>query len=187
MFLLWILSAGALQFGYAGLSNWLPAYLESDLGISFKAMTGYMVGTFMIMIFAKVVAGILADRFGRRALFAFGTMGTALFLPIVIYFNTPTNILYLMLMFGFLYGMPFAINATYMTESFPTSIRGTAVGGAFNIGHIGAVFAPLTIGYFAHGGSIGTGLLVMAGAYFICGLIPALFIRDRLYDPQKAD
>lgn len=187
MFLLWILSAGALQFGYAGLSNWLPAYLESDLGISFKAMTGYMVGTFMIMIFAKIVAGILADRFGRRALFAFGTMCTALFLPIVIYFNTPTNILYLMLMFGFLYGMPFAINATYMTESFPTSIRGTAVGGAFNIGRIGAVFAPLTIGYFAHGGSIGTGLLVMAGAYFICGLIPALFIRDRLYDPQKAD
>ena len=135
--MLWILSAGALQFSYAGLSNWLPAYLESDLGISFKAMTGYMVGTFMIMIFAKIVAGILADRFGRRALFAFGTMGTALFLPIVIYFNTPTNILYLMLMFGFLYGMPFAINATYMTESFPTSIRGTAVGGAFNIGRIG--------------------------------------------------
>ncbi len=92
-----------------------------------------------------------------------------------------------MLMFGFLYGMPFAINATYMTESFPTSIRGTAVGGAFNIGRIGAVFAPLTIGYFAQGGSIGTGLLIMAAAYFICGLIPALFIQDRLYDPQKAN
>lgn len=187
MFMLWILSAGALQFGYAGLSNWLPAYLESDLGISFKEMTGYMVGTFLIMIFAKVVAGILADRFGRRALFAFDTMGAALFLPVIIYFNTPTNILYLMLMFDFLYGMPFAINATYMTESFPTSIRGTAVGGAFNIGRIGAVFAPLTIGYFAQGGSIGTGLLIMAAAYFICDLIPALFIKDRLYDPQKAN
>lgn len=187
MFMLWILSAGALQFGYAGLSNWLPAYLESDLGIKFKEMTTYMVGTFLIMIFAKIVAGVLADRFGRRALFAFGTIGTALFLPIVIYFNSPSNILWLMLMFGFLYGMPFAINATYMTESFPTSIRGTAVSGAFNIGRIGAVFAPLTIGYFAHGGSIGTGLLVMAVAYFVCGLIPALFIKDRLYDPQKAE
>lgn len=187
IFCLWIVSAGALQFGYAGLSNWLPAYLESDLGISFKEMTGYMVGTFLIMIFAKVIAGVLADKFGRRALFAFGTMGTALFLPVVIYFNTPSNILYLMLMFGFLYGMPFAINATYMTESFPTSIRGTAVGGAFNIGRMAAVFAPLTIGYFAQGGSIGTGLLIMAVAYFICGLVPALFIKDRLYDPQKAD
>lgn len=187
MFILWIFSAGALQFGYAGLSNWLPAYLESDLGIDFKAMTSYMVGTFLIMIFAKIIAGILADRFGRRALFAFGTMGTALFLPLIIYFNTPSNILWMMLCFGFLYGMPFAINATYMTESFPTSIRGTAVGGAFNIGRIGAVFAPLTIGYFAQGGSIGTGLLIMAVAYFICGLIPALFIKDRLYDPQKAE
>ena len=34
-------------------------------------------------------------------------------------------------------------------------------------------------------GSIGTGLLVMGAAYFLCGLIPALFIKDRLYDPQK--
>ena len=59
--------------------------------------------------------------------------------------------------------------------------------GAFNIGRIGAVFAPLTIGYFAHGGSIGTGILVMAVAYFVCGVIPALLIKDRLYDPQKAD
>ncbi|ENW90963.1 hypothetical protein F905_00991 [Acinetobacter sp. CIP 53.82] len=34
--MLWILSAGALQFGYAGLSNWLPAYLESDLASVLK-------------------------------------------------------------------------------------------------------------------------------------------------------
>ena len=138
-------------------------------------------------LFAKVVAGMVADRWGRRVVFAFGTMGTALFIPVLVYLNTPANILWLMLLFGFLYGMPFAINATYMTESFPTSIRGTAVGGAFNVGRIGAIFAPVTIGIFAQNGSIGTGLLVMGAAYFLCGLIPLLFIKDRLYDPQKAD
>ena len=36
-------------------------------------------------------------------------------------------------------------------------------------------------------GSIGLGLLVMAGAYFICGVIPLLFIKDRLFNPQKAE
>lgn len=187
MFLLWSLSAGALQFGYYGMSNWLPSYLEAEVGIKFKEMTMYMIGTFLIMIFAKVVAGMVADRWGRRVVFAFGTMGTALFIPVLVYLNTPANILWLMLLFGFLYGMPFAINATYMTESFPTSIRGTAVGGAFNVGRIGAIFAPVTIGIFAQNGSIGTGLLVMGAAYFLCGLIPLLFIKDRLYDPQKAD
>lgn len=187
IFILWIISTGALQFGYYGVSNWLPAYLESDLGIKFKEMAMYMVGTFLIMIFAKIIAGIIADRLGRRAVFAFGTIGTALFIPVIVYLNTPTNILWLMLLFGFLYGMPYAINATYMTESFPTSIRGSAVGGAYNVGKVLSIFSPLTIGYLSQNGSIGLGLLVMAGAYFICGVIPLLFIKDRLYNPQKAD
>ncbi len=187
MFLLWSFSAGALQFGYFGVSNWLPAYLESDLGIKFKEMTAYMIGTFLIMMFAKVIAGIIADRLGRRAVFAFGTIGTAIFIPIIVYLNTPANIMWMMLTFGFLYGIPYAINATYMTESFPTSIRGSAVGGAFNFGRLGAIFAPVTIGFFAQNGSIGTGLLVMGVAYFCCGVVPLLFIKDRLYDPQKAE
>ncbi|MCU4415060.1 MFS transporter [Acinetobacter sp. WU_MDCI_Axc73] len=187
MFLLWVVSTGALQFGYYGVSNWLPAYLESELGIKFKEMAMYMVGTFIIMIFAKIIAGMIADRLGRRAVFAFGTIGTAMFIPVIVYLNTPTNILWLMLFFGFLYGIPYAINATYMTESFPTSIRGTAVGGAYNVGKVLSIFSPLTIGYLSQSGSIGLGLLVMAAAYFICGVIPLLFIKDRLFNPQKAD
>ena len=187
MFILWSFSTAFLQFGYYGVSNWLPAYLESDLGIKFKEMTMYMIGTFFIMICTKIIAGYIADRIGRRAVFAFGTMGTAIFIPIIVFGNTPDNILWLMLLFGFLYGIPYGINATYMTESFPTKVRGTAVGGAYNIGRLGAVLAPVTIGYFAQGGSIGTGLLIMGVAYFLCGLIPALFIKDRLYNPQKAE
>ena len=131
--------------------------------------------------------GFVADRIGRRIVFAFGTMGTALFIPVVVYFHTAENIGWLMLIFGFLYGIPYAINATYLTESFPTSIRGTAIGGAFNIGRIGAIFAPIAIGYLATHNSIGAGLLLMGVAYFLCGLIPTLFIKDRLYDPQKAE
>ena len=187
MFILWSFSSGFLLFGYFGVSNWLPSYLEAELGIKFKEMAIYMIGTFLTMIFAKIIAGYVADKIGRRIVFAFGTMGTALFIPVVVYMHTPDNIGVLMLIFGFLYGIPYAINATYLTESFPTAVRGTAVGGAFNIGRIGAIFAPITIGYLAMHGSIGTGLMVMGAAYFLCGLIPALFIKDRLYDPQKAE
>ncbi|ENW24388.1 MFS transporter [Acinetobacter lwoffii] len=187
MFILWSFSSGFLLFGYFGVSNWLPSYLEAELGIKFKEMALYMVGTFITMIFAKIIAGYVADKIGRRIVFAFGTMGTALFIPVVVYMHNADNIGVLMLIFGFLYGIPYAINATYLTESFPTGVRGTAVGGAFNIGRIGAIFAPITIGYLAMHGSIGTGLLVMGAAYFLCGLIPALFIKDRLYDPQKAE
>lgn len=148
MFLLWVVSTGALQFGYYGVSNWLPAYLESELGIKFKEMAMYMVGTFIIMIFAKIIAGMIADKLGRRAVFAFGTIGTALFIPVIVYLNTPANILWMMLFFGFLYGIPYAINATYMTESFPTSIRGSAVGGAYNVGKVLSIFLHLPLGIY---------------------------------------
>lgn len=187
MMILWSLSSGFLLFGYFGVSNWLPSYLEAEMGIKFKDMAIYMMGTYATMIFAKVIAGYVADKIGRRIVFAFGTMGTAIFIPVVVYMHTPENIGLLMIIFGFLYGIPYAINATYLTESFPTAFRGTAVGGAYNIGRVGAIFAPLAIGYLAMNGSIGTGLILMGVAYFLCGLIPALFIKDRLYDPQKAE
>lgn len=184
MFFLWAITAGLLQFGYYGVNNWMPTYLEKELGMNFKAMTTYMVGTYTAMIVGKIFAGWMADRFGRRAVFAFGAFGAAIFLPVIVLFHTPDNIVYLMTMFGFLYGVPYGVNATYMTESFATNARGSAVGGAYNVGRVGAAIAPAAIGFLASTGSIGLGFLVMGAAYFLCGLVPLLFIREKLYDPQ---
>jgi len=185
MFLLWCLTAGFLQFGYYGVGNWMPSYLEKELAMPFKQMTGYMVGTYTAMILGKILAGWAADRIGRRAVYAFGAIGAAILLPLIVLGSTPDNIIYLMTAFGFVYGIPYGVNATYMTESFETRIRGTAVGGAYNVGRVMAAAAPFVIGFLADRASIGMGFLVMGGAYFFCGLIPALFIKEKLYDPQK--
>lgn len=186
MFILWALTAGFLQFGYYGVNNWMPSYLESELGMKFKEMTAYMVGTYSAMILGKVLAGYMVDKLGRRFTYAFGAIGTAIFLPLIVFYNSPDNILFLLIAFGFLYGIPYGVNATYMTESFPTHIRGSATGGAYNVGRLGAAIAPATIGFLASGGSIGLGFLVMGAAYLICGVIPALLIKEKQYDPQQS-
>lgn len=185
MFVLWALTAGFLQFGYYGVNNWMPSYLETELGMNFKSMTSYMVGTYAAMILGKILAGFAADRLGRRTVFAVGALGTAIFLPVIVLFQSPANILWLLVTFGFLYGIPYGVNATYMTESFEAKFRGSAVGGAYNIGRIGAAIAPAAIGFLASNGSIGVGFMVMGAAYFICGVIPALLIKDKQFDPQK--
>lgn len=185
MFICWALTAGFLQFGYYGVNNWMPTYLESELGMNLKSMTSYMVGTYTAMILGKILAGMAADRIGRRTVFAFGALGTAVFLPVIVLFQSQDNILWMLVVFGFLYGIPYGVNATYMTESFEAKLRGSAVGGAYNIGRLGAAVAPAAIGFLASHGSIGVGFLVMGAAYFICGVIPAMFIRDKQFDPQK--
>lgn len=186
MFLLWMTTAFFLQFGYYGINNWMPSYLETELHMNFKSLTSYMVGSYTAMILGKILAGYLADQFNRRAVFVFGTLASAIFLPVIIFFNTPDNILYLLITFGFLYGIPYGVNATYMAETFSTDVRGTAIGGAYNIGRVGAAIAPATIGFLASGGTFAIAFIVMGAAYFIAGVLPGLFIRDRQYDPQKS-
>jgi len=184
IFVLWTLTSCFLQFGYYGVNNWLPTYIVNELKFDFTKMTGYLVGTYMAMILGKIVAGYLADIVGRRWMYVFGGLSTAVFLPVIVLTHTPGNIIVLLTIFGFLYGVPYGVNATYMTESFDTRIRGTAVGGAYNIGRVGAAVAPVLIGLIATRYSIGAGLMVMGAAYCLTGIIPALFIPEKMYDPQ---
>lgn len=186
-FFLWALASTLLQFGYFGVNTWLPSYVASELGINFKTMTTYIVGTYTAAIVGKIATGWLADRFGRRIMFAIGGIATAVMLPALFVFQTPETIVLLMIVFGFLYGMPYAVNATYMNESFPTHLRGTATGGSYNIGRIGAMTAPLVIGLIADRFTIGLGLAVLGIAYALAALVPFFFIKEKLYDPSAAD
>ena len=186
LFVLWTLTSCFLQFGNYGVNNWMPTYLVSELKFDFTKMTGYLVSTYSAMIVGKIIAGYLADKFGRRWIFVLGGIGTAAFLPIIVWLHTPSNIIVLLTIFGFLYGVPYGVNATYMTESFETNIRATAVGGAYNIGRVGAAVGPALIGLIATNYSIGLGLAVMGAAYLLTAMIPALGIGEKICDPQEA-
>lgn len=186
-FILWTLTATALQFGYYGASTWLPSYLVRDLGVNLQNMGWYVAGTYAMMVLGKVVTGYLADIFGRRTMWVVSGVLTAVYLPVLIYSATPANIPYLLLVFGLLYGAPYAVNATYMSESFPASVRGTAVGTSYNLGRVGSTISPLLIGTVATTYSIGFGIGLLGVSYAICALIPGLFIKERQYDPKAVD
>lgn len=182
LFLLWMLDCICLNFGYYGVNNWLPSYLVSELGFNFQTMTIYLFGMYTAMIVGKIIGGWLADKFGRRIIYALGGVSTALALPFIISYHTPGNTVLLLIAFGFFYAIPSAVNGAYMTESFKTEVRATAVAGALNIGRIGSAAAPILIGFIATTKSIGYGLALMGIAYFLCGIIPALFIKDKIYE-----
>jgi AAHS family cis,cis-muconate transporter-like MFS transporter len=135
-------------------------------------------------VIGKVVTGYLADRIGRRAGWIAAGVVTAAYLPVLIYAATPDNVAYLLLAFGFLYGAPYAINSTYLSESFPAGIRATAVATSYNLGRVGSTLSPVLIGMAASQYSIGFGIALLGISYLLCALVPGLFIREKMFDPQ---
>ena len=186
-FLLWTIAAIALQFGYYGANTWLPSYLVKDLGVNLQNMGWYVAGTYTMMVFGKVVTGYLADIVGRRTMWIISGLLTALYLPILIVAATPDNIPYLLLVFGFLYGAPYAVNSTYLSESFPAGFRGTAVATSYNLGRVGSTLSPLLIGMAASKYSIGMGIGLLGISYAMCALVPGIFVREQMFDPRAIE
>ncbi|UTX51819.1 MFS transporter [Leucobacter aridicollis] len=187
LFFLWTAVAIFLQFGYYGVNTWLPSYVAGDLGVEFSSMTLYVAGTYTAGLVSRLLGGWLADRLGRRLVFSIGSFVTAALLPIIYLYQNPQNIIAFLLILGFMYGWPYAVNGAYMNESFPTELRGTATGAAYNIGRIGALLAPLIIGVIADSFSVGLGLAALGIGYVVAGLITFFFIRDKLFDPSQAN
>ncbi|HBI73251.1 MAG TPA: MFS transporter [Lachnospiraceae bacterium] len=184
VFLLWAVANIALQFGYYGANTWVPSYLRTDLGMDLKNMSLYVAGTYTAMIAGKILAGMLADRFGRKSIWMIGGVATAIAMPCIMSYANTSNVIYLMIMFGFLYAIPYALLSTYMSESFPVDVRGTAVATMSSIGKIGSISAPIFVGFMATQYSIGFGIALLGIAYAICALVPGLFIKEKMYDPS---
>lgn len=186
-FLLWTAAAIALQFGYYGANSWLPSYLVTDLGVNVQSMGWYVAGTYAMMVVGKILTGYLADLVGRRTMWVVSGVLTAVYLPVLVYAATPENVAYLLLVFGMLFGAPYAVISTYLSESFPAGVRGTAVATSYNIGRIGSTLSPILIGLAASNYSIGLGIGLLGISYALCALVPGLFIREKMFDPKAVE
>jgi AAHS family cis,cis-muconate transporter-like MFS transporter len=75
-------------------------------------MGWYVAGTYTMMVLGKVLTGYLADRWGRRVMWVVSGMMTAIYLPVLIAYATPATVAYWLLLFGLLYGAPYAVTTT---------------------------------------------------------------------------
>ncbi|OPY73916.1 MAG: putative niacin/nicotinamide transporter NaiP [Syntrophorhabdus sp. PtaU1.Bin002] len=186
-FFLWLITSFFLQAGFYGAGTWMPTYIVKELGVNLKSMGWFIAMSYTMMVVGKVIAGWLGDRFGRKIVYVLFGLGTAAAIPLIMHYATASSIAYYLLVFGFLYGTPFAIVNTYMNESFATSVRGTAVATAYNAGRIGSIIAPVAIGMVATSFSLSYALAFLGAMYALSAVLPGLFIPEKMYDPKAVD
>ncbi|MEU2372769.1 MFS transporter [Streptomyces pseudogriseolus] len=166
-----LLSTG-VQGGYYTLATWVPTYLKNERDLSVVGTGGYL--TFLISgaFIGYLTGGYLTDRLGRRRnIWLFALLSAVC---IVAYTNIPdgANTLVLVLGFplGFCMSAIFSGFGSYLSELYPTAVRGTGQGFTYNTGRaVGAVF-PTTVGFLADSWGVGGALVFGAIGYGLAAL-----------------
>ncbi|SMF26477.1 MFS transporter [Streptomyces sp. Amel2xC10] len=166
-----LLSTG-VQGGYYTLATWVPTYLKSERGLSVVGTGGYLTLLISGAFLGYLTGGHLTDRLGRRRnIWLFALLSAVCILA---YANIPDGANTLLLVLGFPLG--FCMSAifsgfgSYLSELYPTAVRGTGQGFTYNTGRaVGAVF-PTTVGFLADGWGVGGALVFGAIGYGIAAL-----------------
>ncbi|MGE0678923.1 MFS transporter [Pseudolabrys sp.] len=131
--------------GYYGVMIWLPTYLKTERNLSVLSTSGYLVVIILASFIGYISAALFLDRFGRRKTFLIFSAGATL--TVILYTLVPISNS-LMLVLGFPLGF-FAAGVSsgcgaYFAELFPTAVRASGMGFAYNFGRaMGAVFPTL--------------------------------------------
>ncbi len=186
-FLVWALANVFYLFGYYGAITWFPSYVQKSFAISFAKSGVYIALNYFAMFIGGLAGGRMADLWGRKKVFCGACIAIAILAPALVYFANPSNLMYLLLAFGFCYGIPPGIQGAFQAECWPTAVRGTGLGGTFNIGRLGSFLSPLFIGVLAVNYSIGAGIAALGVAYVLAAITLIVGVGEKQFDCSDAE
>ncbi|KVN42090.1 MFS transporter [Burkholderia pyrrocinia] len=173
-----LLTTGA-QGGYYAITTWLPTFLKTERHLTVMGTGGYLATIIVGSWVGYLASAYLTDRLGRKPnfiLFALGSM--------VIAFSytslnlTNTSMLWLGFPLGFFASGIFSGMGAFLTELFPTRVRGSGQGFCYNVGRaVGALF-PFLIGALSKHYGLGASIGIFAVAAYGVLIVAALTLPE---------
>jgi MFS family permease len=157
-----------MQGGYYAVTTWLPTYLQTERGLSVIGTGGYLVVIIVGSFAGYLVSAFLADYLGRRNTFFIFAVSSACIAALYT-FMPISNAAMLLLGFplGFFVSGNFSGVGAFLTELYPSRVRGSGQGFAYNSGRaIGALF-PALVGFMSARMNLSTAIGLFAGIAFV--------------------
>src|SRR5882724_9512980 len=160
------------QGGYYAITFWVPRFLTVERKLSVVSSTGYLSALIIGSFAGYLVGAWLADRIGRRNLFLTFSLGAVAIVILYTQLQLTNEMLWLLgFPLGFFASGYFSGVGAFLTELFPTRLRGSGQGFCYNFGRgIGALF-PFLVGWLSTSTTLANAIAVFAvaayGVFFI--------------------
>jgi len=174
--------------GYYSINTWLPTFLKTARHLSAVGSTGYL-GLQIAGSFAGYLVGAwLADRAGRRMVFLMFSVAAAGTTIVYTEFRLPgAAILWLGVPLGFFSSGYYSAMGPFLTELYPTHLRGSGQGFCYNVGRgLGALF-PALIGFLSEGRTLAVVMTIFAVSAYGLFFLTALCLPETRGKVLKAD
>lgn len=187
-FLLAALTCTSLLIAYWGLFTWLPSFLSSPIerggaGLGIVRSTAWIVPVQAGAFFGYTTFGWFSDRMGRKPAFLAFVLAAAALVPAYALGARHAGLLMVLgPLVGFFGHGYFSVFGALLSELFPSSIRATAQGLAYNSGRAVSALAPALIGAAADSAGIGAAL-ACTSAFFVVGALFLLPLPETRAEP----
>lgn len=180
------LMATGCQGGYYAITFWVPRFLTTERKLSIVGSTGYLATLIIGSFIGYLVGAWLADRIGRRKLFLIFSIGAIALILIYTQVTLTNDMLWLLgFPLGFFASGYFSGIGAFLTELFPTRLRGSGQGFCYNFGRgIGALF-PFLVGWLSTSTTLANAICIFAVAAYSLFFLAAFALpetRGRILD-----
>ena len=166
----------ATLFAWWGLFTWVPRFLSMPVAQGGRGLGIVMtsewtivmeVGTFL----GYISFGYIADRFNRKYTYILYLVVAALLVPVFAFVRNADALLVIGPLVGFFGTGYFSGFTVIASELFPTALRASAMGFAYNVGRVLSAVSPWLIGRVSESTGLGMALTVTSAAFLIAALI----------------
>ena len=173
------LAATGCQGGYYAITFWVPRFLTTERKLSIVSSTGYLSALIIGSFIGYLVGAWLADRIGRRNLFLTFSLGAIAVVLLYTQLTLPNNALWVLgFPLGFFASGYFSGMGAFLTELYPTRLRGSGQGFCYNFGRgIGALF-PFLVGALSNSTSLANAIAIFAVAAYAVFFIAAYALPE---------
>ena len=157
---------------YWGTTTWLPTYLVKERGLSVAEMGTFMTILSVGMFIGYNLFGWIADVIGKRNALMLSLFGAGVMLVFYALSEDHTVLLWMGPLYAF-FLVCAGLMGSYYGELYPTRVRTTGAGFAFNVGRGISAFAPFVLGGIATIYSLQTSILLCAIPWIVAGIVTA--------------